>query len=101
MAVQLGTTEGAFQTGSYSPTNTVKASAEYFVYDGGVSLPATWAMLADDAGVDGGFTLDLTSIGTPIDIDGGVVWSGSHGTVTLTLNPATGTTGQITGTATF
>jgi hypothetical protein len=101
MSVVLGSTASAFQAGSYSAATVTKAGAEFVLYDGGVSVPSIWGMVVSDAGVDGGFTLDLTSTGAEITFDGGVAWPTPHGTVTLTLNPSTGSTAQVTGTATF
>jgi hypothetical protein len=99
ISVELGTTPAAFQTGTYTSSNVLKAEGEYFVLNGDV--PSVWTMSDNDAGLDGGFTLTLTSTGTQYVVDAGDSWVNPHGTVSLTLNPSTGTSTQVTGTATF
>jgi hypothetical protein len=97
--VELGSTPAAFQTGTYTPANVLKATGEYFVLDG--SVPSIWLMTDNDGGVDGGFTLTLTSTGAQYVVDGGDAWGAPHGSFSVTLSPGTGAAAPVTGTATF
>ena len=44
----------------------------------------------DDGGVDGGFQLVISSVGTQVTVDGGIVWEAPHGNLSVTLAPKTG-----------
>jgi hypothetical protein len=60
-----------------------------------------WDYLDNDGGVDGGFTLNITSTGAEDIVDGGAAWPAPHGNATFTLSPKSGATGTVTATATF
>ena len=95
----LGPDAAAFQPGTYTTANVLEAAGEY------VSVVGTSVKALDysdsDGGADGGFTLVITSVGTEVTIDGGIVWEAPHGTLSVTLSPKTGATLPGTGTATF
>jgi hypothetical protein len=100
LTIELGTTPAGFQAGTYTTANVLEASGEYTVISG--TSVQSWDYLDKDGGADGGFTLNITSTGAEVVVDGGAAWPTPHGTATFTLSPKGGTaTGTVTATATF
>jgi hypothetical protein len=87
------------QPGTYTTSNTIDANGTYF--SGSGASTALWIYKDDDGGADGGFTLTITSVGTETAVDGGMVWTGPHGSLSVTMTPELNSTGTIMGTATF
>jgi hypothetical protein len=98
-SAELGTTPAAFQAGTYTPANVLKADGEYTVVNG-TSVQA-WTVQASDGGAQSGtFSLDIASTGTEIVVDGGAVWP-AHGTLSLTLEASGSDAGVINATTSF
>lgn len=97
-SVQFGDTP-AFTAGTYTTANVQKANGEYLVLNG--TSASAWTFADDDGGVSGGFTLTISQTGAEITVDAGDAWPTPHGSLTVTLQPSTGATGTVTGTATF
>ncbi len=99
-SAELGSTPAAFQAGTYTPANVLKADGEYTVVSG--TNVQAWIFEAADGGAEAGsFTLNLTSTGSEFVTDGGAAWPTAHGTLSLTLEPTGATTGVINASATF
>jgi hypothetical protein len=98
-SAKFGSDPSAFQAGTYTTANVVEATGGYFVVSG--TNAQAWLYEDTDGGVDGGFSLTITTTGTEVMVDGGAAWPAPHGSVTVTLEPSTNATGIVTGTATF
>jgi len=84
----LGPDAAAFQVGTYTTGNVLKADGEYISVAG--TNVAAFDFADDDGGVDGGFQLVISSVGTQVTVDGGIVWEAPHGNLSVTLAPKTG-----------